>query len=120
MFDLTTPRQDGREEKYSWRVGIVRTDEETDEFYEIEDDECKECFEPLVDVKGYVAIVASLFLRLVYAVGAGPELGPKFLPPESVAEGGGGPSSVWLLLAGTTFKAQLSFRRRRALKEVVD
>ena len=58
VFDLTTPRQNGEEDTHPWRVGMVSIEDESEEFYEIEEDEYKECHEPTVDVPRHVAIVA--------------------------------------------------------------
>ena len=58
VFDLTTPRGEGSE-SFPWRVGMIEVEVyEKEEFYETEEHEYHDCYEPAVEVPGGVAIVA--------------------------------------------------------------
>ena len=58
MFDLTTPRGD-HGDNFAWRVGMVLMElYEMEEFYDIEEFEYQECYEPMVEVPDDVAIMA--------------------------------------------------------------
>ena len=58
IFDLTTPRGN-QSDSFPWRVGMVEVEQcEVEEFYEAEEFEYHECYEPAVEVPGDVAIVA--------------------------------------------------------------
>ena len=58
IFDLITPRRE-QSDSFLWRVGMVEVEQcEVEEFYEAEEFEYHECYEPAVEVPGDVAIVA--------------------------------------------------------------
>ena len=58
VFDLITPREE-RGDNFPWRVGMVTMELcEMEEFYDVEEFEYQECFEPTVEVPDNVAIVA--------------------------------------------------------------
>ena len=57
---FTTPR-DENAEAYPWRVGMVEVIEENfeiEEFYDMEEGEFEDCYEPTVDVPNGVTIIA--------------------------------------------------------------
>ena len=62
VFDLTTTHQEGGDDSASWHVRMVRMEEEIEVFYELEEEEHKDCHEPVVNVPEDVAIVA-LYLQ---------------------------------------------------------
>ena len=58
VFDLTTPQEE-QGDNFPWRVGMVTVElYETEEFYDIDEFEYQERFEPTVEVPDDVAIVA--------------------------------------------------------------
>ena len=58
VFDLTTPRGE-QGDSFPWRVGMVSMEIcEMEEFYEAEESEYQECYEPAVEVPDDVAIAA--------------------------------------------------------------
>ena len=60
VFDLTTPRGENTE-AHLWRVGMVKVIEENfeiEEFYDFEENEFQDCYEPTVDVPSGVTIIA--------------------------------------------------------------
>ena len=60
VFDLTTPRGESVE-AHPWRVGMVEVIEENfeiEEFYDMEEGEFEDCYEPTVDVPNGVTIIA--------------------------------------------------------------
>ena len=59
VFDLTTPREE-RGDNFPWRVGMVSVEAyEVEEFYEVEELEYQECYEPTVEVPDDVAMPHS-------------------------------------------------------------
>ena len=60
VFDLTTPRDENME-AHPWRVGMVEVIEENfeiEEFYDMDENEFQDCYEPTVDVPSGVTIIA--------------------------------------------------------------
>ena len=58
VFDLTTMPQEEAINSAPWHVRMVRVEEDAEVFYELEEEEYKDCHEPVVIVPEDVAIVA--------------------------------------------------------------
>ena len=60
VFDLTTPRDEGTEAQ-PWRVGMVEVIEENfevEEFYDMEESEFPECYEPTLEIPSGATVIA--------------------------------------------------------------